>query len=123
MIGESLSANTAFGPAVSKEIFLIKWSIGLVIPEVIQLQALGRDTSLFMWPDIILPARFFRGSAYVAFGCTHPAGTTLSMMISRWHDHTALMASGVPMPAPRASPAGPNQWFCGAPVVRALRPA
>lgn len=27
------------------------------------------------------------------------------------------------MPAPRGSPAGPNQWFCGAPVVRALMPA
>jgi hypothetical protein len=26
--------------------------------------------------------------------------------------------SGVPMPAPRGSPQGPNQWFCGAPVVR-----
>lgn len=22
------------------------------------------------------------------------------------------------MPAPRGSPQGPNQWFCGAPVVR-----
>mmetsp|Transcript_2466 Transcript_2466/g.7398 ORF Transcript_2466/g.7398 Transcript_2466/m.7398 type:complete len:281 (-) Transcript_2466:945-1787(-) len=44
-------------------------------------------------------------------------------MISRWHDHTSLMASGVPMPAPRGSPAGPNQWFWGAPVVRPRMPA
>ncbi len=52
------------------------------------------------------------------------AGTgPTSEMISRWHDHTSRMASGVPMPAPRGSPAGPNQWFCGAPVVRARRPA
>lgn len=39
------------------------------------------------------------------------------MIISRWHDHTIRMASGVPMPAPRGSPAGPNQWFWGAPVA------
>lgn len=31
-------------------------------------------------------------------------------------DQTSLMASGVPMPAARGSPAGPNQWFCGAPA-------
>ena len=30
--------------------------------------------------------------------------------------------SGVPMPAPRGSPLGPNQWFCGAPVVRPRMP-
>ena len=29
-----------------------------------------------------------------------------------WQDQTRRMASGVPMPAPRGSPAGPNQWFC-----------
>lgn len=34
-----------------------------------------------------------------------------------WVDHTRRMASGVPMPAARGSPAGPNQWFCGAPAV------
>lgn len=39
-----------------------------------------------------------------------------SVMTSLWHDHTSLMASGVPMPAPRGSPAGPNQWFWGAPA-------
>lgn len=33
------------------------------------------------------------------------------------------MASFVPIPAPRGSPQGPNQWFWGAPVVLALRPA
>jgi hypothetical protein len=33
-----------------------------------------------------------------------------------WVDHTRRMASGVPMPAARGSPAGPNQWFCGAPA-------
>ena len=27
-----------------------------------------------------------------------------------------------PSPAPRGSPLGPNQWFCGAPVVRARMP-
>ncbi len=32
-------------------------------------------------------------------------------------DHTSLIASGVPMPAARGSPAGPNQWFCGAPAA------
>lgn len=46
-----------------------------------------------------------------------------SVMISRWHDQTRRIASGVPMPAARGSPAGPNQWFCGAPVVRARMPA
>jgi hypothetical protein len=46
-----------------------------------------------------------------------------SLMTSLWHDHTSLIASGVPIPAPRGSPAGPNQWFCGAPVVRARMPA
>ena len=44
-------------------------------------------------------------------------------MISLWQDHTRRMASGVPIPAERGSPAGPNQWFCGAPVVLALIPA
>ena len=43
------------------------------------------------------------------------------MMISRWYDHTRRIASGVPMPAERGSPPGPNQWFWGAPVVLALR--
>lgn len=53
-----------------------------------------------------------------------PLGTgPTSWMISRWQDQTRRMASGVPMPAARGSPAGPNQWFCGAPVVRARIPA
>ena len=34
-----------------------------------------------------------------------------------WQDQTILMASMVPIPAALGSPAGPNQWFCGAPVV------
>lgn len=34
-----------------------------------------------------------------------------------------VCTSGVPMPAPRGSPAGPNQWFWGAPVVRPRMPA
>mmetsp|Transcript_35616 Transcript_35616/g.79173 ORF Transcript_35616/g.79173 Transcript_35616/m.79173 type:complete len:216 (-) Transcript_35616:1090-1737(-) len=52
-----------------------------------------------------------------------PAGTgPKSWIISRWQDHTRRMASGVPIPAPLGSPAGPNQWFWGAPVVRALMP-
>jgi len=33
-----------------------------------------------------------------------------------------MSTSGVPMPAPRGSPEGPNQWFCGAPVVRPRMP-
>lgn len=57
--------------------------------------------------------------AMAAFDGTGPT----SAMISRWQDQTRRMASGVPMPAARGSPAGPNQWFCGAPVVRARRPA
>lgn len=32
----------------------------------------------------------------------------LSYMISLWQDHTSLIASGVPIPAPLGSPAGPN---------------
>lgn len=44
-----------------------------------------------------------------------------SWMISLWHDHTMRMASGVPMPAPLGSPAGPNQWFWGAPATRQQR--
>ncbi len=56
-------------------------------------------------------------------GPRNPAGTgPTSVMISRWQDQTRRMASGVPMPAERGSPAGPNQWFCGAPVVRARMP-
>jgi|MDSY01.2.fsa_nt_gb hypothetical protein len=31
-----------------------------------------------------------------------------SAMTSRWQDHTSWIACGVPMPAPRGSPAGPN---------------
>lgn len=46
-----------------------------------------------------------------------------SWMTSLWQLHTSRIASGVPIPAPRGSPAGPNQWFCGAPVVRARMPA
>ena len=53
------------------------------------------------------------------YGCVR--GPT-SEMISRWQDQTMRMASGVPMPAARGSPAGPNQWFWGAPVVRARMP-
>lgn len=53
-----------------------------------------------------------------------PLGTgPTSEIISRWVDHTSRMASGVPIPAARGSPQGPNQWFCGAPVVRARIPA
>ncbi|KAF5818249.1 hypothetical protein HanXRQr2_Chr02g0062831 [Helianthus annuus] len=29
-------------------------------------------------------------------------------MTSLWHDHTSFIASGVPIPAPLGSPAGPN---------------
>jgi hypothetical protein len=56
-----------------------------------------------------------------AHDCLSPAagGTgPTSLMISRWQLHTRRMASGVPMPAPRGSPAGPNQWFCGAPATQ-----
>ena len=54
---------------------------------------------------------------------THDDGTKESWMISLWQDHTICIASGDPIPHPLGSPAGPNQWFCGAPVVRARRPA
>ena len=46
-----------------------------------------------------------------------------SWITSRWCDHVNWIAYGVPMPAPRGSPEGPNQWFYGAPVVRARKPA
>ena len=46
---------------------------------------------------------------YVASGVAQPCGRgPTSEMISRWLDHTSLMASGVPMPAPLGSPHGPN---------------
>lgn len=32
-----------------------------------------------------------------------------SYIISLWQDQTSFIASGVPIPAPRGSPAGPNQ--------------
>mmetsp|Transcript_12241 Transcript_12241/g.24425 ORF Transcript_12241/g.24425 Transcript_12241/m.24425 type:complete len:221 (-) Transcript_12241:24-686(-) len=60
---------------------------------------------------------------YVCTGRSHPSGTNRSEMTSRWQLHTIRIASGLPIPAPRGSPAGPNQWFCGAPVVRARIPA
>jgi len=64
-----------------------------------------------------------QGPPQVVFSwCTGGQGPK-SWMISLWQLHTSLMASGVPMPAARGSPAGPNQWFCGAPVVRARSPA
>ena len=44
----------------------------------------------------------------VGRGCVQSVGTSSSWTISRWQDQTILMASGVPMPAPRGSPAGPN---------------
>mmetsp|Transcript_39987 Transcript_39987/g.78826 ORF Transcript_39987/g.78826 Transcript_39987/m.78826 type:complete len:200 (+) Transcript_39987:1230-1829(+) len=57
-------------------------------------------------------------------GRVHPDGTgPWSKMISLWHVQVCRIASRVPMPAARESPAGPNQWFWGAPVVRALSPA
>ena len=56
---------------------------------------------------------------HVTLGCVQSSGMSSSVMISLWVDQTILMASGVPIPAPRVSPAGPNQWFWGAPVVRA----
>uniref|UniRef100_A0A0A9CU93 Uncharacterized protein n=1 Tax=Arundo donax TaxID=35708 RepID=A0A0A9CU93_ARUDO len=61
---------------------------------------------------------------YVAEGSAQFLGRgPMSYMISLWQDQTSLMASGVPIPAPLGSPAGPNQWFCGAPVVLARIPA
>ena len=45
-----------------------------------------------------------------------------SLIISLWFDHVWIIASGVPIPALLGSPQGPNQWFCGAPVVRAFSP-
>ena len=48
----------------------------------------------------------------VAEGSAQLLGTgPMSYMISLWQDQTSLMASGVPMPAPRGSPAGPNLDF------------
>lgn len=46
----------------------------------------------------------------------------VSWMISLCVVQTERMASGEPIPAPRGSPHGPNQWFYGAPVVLALKP-
>jgi hypothetical protein len=48
----------------------------------------------------------------VAEGSAQLLGTgPMSYMISLWQDQTSLMASGVPIPAPRGSPAGPNLDF------------
>lgn len=42
-------------------------------------------------------------------GVFHPSGTgPTSYMTSLWQDHTSFIASGVPIPAPLGSPAGPN---------------
>ena len=46
----------------------------------------------------------------------------ISVTISLWWLHVYLIAYGVPIPAPLGSPLGPNQWFCGAPVVLAYIP-
>ena len=53
-------------------------------------------------------------SGISSFGKANPPK---SWTTSRWHDQTCRIASGVPIPAPRGSPAGPNQWFCGAPCT------
>lgn len=51
----------------------------------------------------------------VAEGSAQHLGTgPMSYMISLWQDQTSLMASGVPIPAPRGSPAGPNLDFYSA---------
>jgi hypothetical protein len=61
---------------------------------------------------------------HVGFGMVHPSLIgPISVTISLWCDHTSLIDSAVPIPAPLGSPAGPNQWFYGAPVVLALKPA
>lgn len=44
-------------------------------------------------------------------------------MISLWQVQVERIASGVPIPAARGSPEGPNQWFYGAPVVLPFPPA
>ena len=69
-----------------------------------------------------------RGEAVVAHvqrdgGRDQPSGSgPWSMMISRCPLQVRVIASGVPMAAARGSPQGPNQWFWGAPVVRARSP-
>ena len=51
---------------------------------------------------------------YVGEGSAQSLGTgPISYMISLWQDQTSLMASGVPIPAPLGSPAGPNLNFTG----------
>ena len=61
--------------------------------------------------------------SYDCAGCVQFFLLSLSStMTSRCDDQTNCMASFVPIPPARGSPAGPNQWFCGAPVVRARFP-
>jgi len=60
------------------------------------------------WNGMVSP----RLANQVAEGSAQLLGTgPMSYMISLWQDQTSLMASGVPMPAPRGSPAGPNLDF------------
>lgn len=69
-----------------------------------------------VWPTVPNPFQLCARFAERSIG-------PVSRMMQRGELHVRIIASGVPMPAARGSPDGPNQWFCGAPVVRARIPA
>ena len=54
---------------------------------------------------------------HAARGAVRQKTTAGTLVAHLWQDQTILMASMVPIPAALGSPAGPNQWFWGAPVV------
>jgi hypothetical protein len=58
------------------------------------------------------------GGGIVQLSFTGPT----SVIISLWWLQVNFIPYGVPIPAPRGSPLGPNQWLFGAPVVLALIP-
>lgn len=66
------------------------------------------------WPKRVeqqskAPTLIFHQVADGIFQCE--GNGPISYMISLWQDHTSLMASGVPIPAPLGSPAGPNLYI------------
>lgn len=53
--------------------------------------------------------QFFNQLLYEGGGTSQFCGKgPISCIISLWQDQTSLIASGVPIPAPLGSPAGPN---------------
>ena len=78
-------------------------------PHCVRGKQCDQDPSGLVDADLCQPSCPRNGVAHVRAGVDQPGGVgPSSKMISRWQDHTKRMASRVPIPAPRGSPAGPN---------------